>query len=309
MQQFYSNGKLLLTGEYYVLDGAKALALPVRRGQDMVVRQKLASKVLHWYSLDDQANCWLQVVIELPQLIVKTSFGPTEKLQILLQTALELNPDFIKKLEGAEVITQLSFPRNWGLGSSSTLVNNLAQWAEVNPYKLLEASFGGSGYDIACAQTDSPIVYQKSTPTPLVKECSFDPTFSDALHFVHLTKKQSSIDAIRYYLKHRSQHKTTIGKLDQITEELLTTDSLSDFEKLMDQHETIVSQSLQLPKVKDLHFPDYWGTVKSLGAWGGDFVLVSSRCDQQETQSYFRDKGFTTFIPWKRMVPSLKTSS
>jgi mevalonate kinase len=27
---FYSNGKLLLTGEYLVLDGAKSLALPTK---------------------------------------------------------------------------------------------------------------------------------------------------------------------------------------------------------------------------------------------------------------------------------------
>jgi hypothetical protein len=28
---FYSNGKLLITGEYLVLDGAKAFALPKKR--------------------------------------------------------------------------------------------------------------------------------------------------------------------------------------------------------------------------------------------------------------------------------------
>ena len=30
---FYSNGKLLLTGEYVVLDGATALAIPTKYGQ------------------------------------------------------------------------------------------------------------------------------------------------------------------------------------------------------------------------------------------------------------------------------------
>ncbi len=36
-QTFYSNGKLLLTGEYLVLDGAKALALPTKMGQNLQV--------------------------------------------------------------------------------------------------------------------------------------------------------------------------------------------------------------------------------------------------------------------------------
>ena len=34
---FYSNGKLLLTGEYVVLDGANALAVPTKYGQNLVV--------------------------------------------------------------------------------------------------------------------------------------------------------------------------------------------------------------------------------------------------------------------------------
>ena len=38
-QTFYSNGKLLITGEYVVLDGAKALALPTKFGQSLVVKQ------------------------------------------------------------------------------------------------------------------------------------------------------------------------------------------------------------------------------------------------------------------------------
>ena len=38
-QNFYSNGKLLLTAEYLVLDGAKALALPTKFGQDLEVKK------------------------------------------------------------------------------------------------------------------------------------------------------------------------------------------------------------------------------------------------------------------------------
>jgi len=34
---FYSHGKLLLTAEYVILDGAKALALPTKFGQEMEI--------------------------------------------------------------------------------------------------------------------------------------------------------------------------------------------------------------------------------------------------------------------------------
>ena len=36
-QHFYAKGKILLTAEYFVLDGAKGLALPSRLGQAMGV--------------------------------------------------------------------------------------------------------------------------------------------------------------------------------------------------------------------------------------------------------------------------------
>ena len=37
MSRFYSHGKFLLTGEYLVLKGALALALPLKLGQSMTV--------------------------------------------------------------------------------------------------------------------------------------------------------------------------------------------------------------------------------------------------------------------------------
>ncbi len=37
MTTFRSNGKLLLTAEYLVLDGARAIALPTKLGQSLTV--------------------------------------------------------------------------------------------------------------------------------------------------------------------------------------------------------------------------------------------------------------------------------
>jgi mevalonate kinase len=37
MQTFYSHGKLLISSEYAVLDGAQALALPTKFGQTLKV--------------------------------------------------------------------------------------------------------------------------------------------------------------------------------------------------------------------------------------------------------------------------------
>ena len=57
-KEFYSNGKLLLTAEYLVLDGAQALALPTQLGQKLIVTDG-KEDILHWKSLDaDGSICY-----------------------------------------------------------------------------------------------------------------------------------------------------------------------------------------------------------------------------------------------------------
>ena len=83
---------------------------------------------------------------------------------------------------------------------------------------------------------------------------------------------------------------------------MLTCKSLEEFEKLILKHESIISKGLKLKRAKDLYFSDYWGEVKSLGAWGGDFVMITSDQDYELTREYFLSKGHEVFIPYKEMI-------
>jgi len=170
MKEFYSNGKLLITGEYFVLEGAKSLAVPTACGQDLLV-ESIKEPQLIWNSFTNEGECWLEVIFDLPKLrLVSATFeanedGGNDTLaenlnKILLETQ-KLNPSFCNSKTGFLVKTHLTFPKDWGLGTSSTLINNLANWAKVNPYQLLDNTFGGSGYDIACAINNTPILYTK----------------------------------------------------------------------------------------------------------------------------------------------------
>ena len=38
---------------------------------------------------------------------------------------------------------------------------------------------------------------------------------------------------------------------------------------------------------------------KVLGAWGGDFILASGG---ENTVDYFKDKGYTTVIPYREFI-------
>ena len=180
-QTFYSNGKLLITGEYVVLDGAKALALPTKFGQNLVVTSGINHQI-KWTSFDADKSIWFQDTLSFSEIknnyISEKNHAVKNTLIEILHQATVQNPNFLNE-EGFEVETHLTFPRNWGLGTSSTLINNIAQWFKVDAFELLRKSFGGSGYDIACAQSSTPIIYHLENEIPNYTSVSFNPIFKD----------------------------------------------------------------------------------------------------------------------------------
>jgi mevalonate kinase len=305
---YYSNGKLLLTGEYLVLDGAKSLALPTKFGQDLVV-QKMKEQQLIWGSFTHTGECWFEAIFDLQKLrLVSCTFNSkkegngeiiAETLLDILKEAKKINPSFLASENGFVVKTALTFPRDWGLGSSSTLINSIASWAKVDAFQLLWNSFKGSGYDIACAQNERAIFYQLENDRPIVEPVNFNPNFKENLFFVHLNQKQDSKEGILKFRQREQSFQKEIEQISTISDEFLKATSLIDFNKLIVEHEQIISSIIKLKPVKENLFLDYFGEIKSLGAWGGDFVLVTGN---DETSRYFKKKGFDTVLSYSEMI-------
>ncbi|RCS26456.1 GHMP kinase [Polaribacter sp. WD7] len=306
--EFYSNGKLLLTGEYLVLDGAKALAVPTKFGQNLIV-EKIATHQLIWGSFTNTGECWFEAVFDLPKLrLVSATFNSdkegsaefiAETLLGILKEAQRLNPEFLNDSKGFVVKTKLSFPRNWGLGSSSTLINSIANWAKIDAFTLLWNSFKGSGYDVACAQNNQPIFYQIKNKKPHVTQVKFQPNFKENLFFVYLNQKQDSKEGIAKFRESNLDFSKEIQRISELSESFLKATSLAVFNDLIAEHEHIISSIIKLKPVKEKLFPDYFGEIKSLGAWGGDFVLVTGN---DETSEYFNAKEYKTIIPYSEMI-------
>jgi mevalonate kinase len=306
-QYFYGHGKLLLSGEYFAIDGAMALALPTTVGQSMSVKYKSSfSPRLYWKSYDYSGKCWFDAEFEFWKFDILKGDGNknVEILQTYLRQARKQNPHFLRDNVDVEVDTRLEFPLKWGLGSSSSLLYNIAQWAYVSPFELLSKTTGGSGYDIACAQSMGPILYQRGADGPIWKEINFNPSFKDNLYFIYLGKKQSTTEGIEYYRSRGIMSSDVIEQVSDITKRMSLSSRLEEFDKAIIDHEEIVSQVLGLNKVKEERFSDYWGQVKSLGAWGGDFALVTSKKDYSLTREYFINKGVETIIPYNELVNS-----
>ena len=299
-QTFYSNGKLLITGEYVVLDGAIALALPTKFGQYLEVEKNNSNQIV-WKSFDADKSCWFDTSFTIED--VKNKVNSEDKVKStlieILHEAIFLNPEILEGSKGFNIETKLTFPKNWGLGTSSTLINNIAQWFEIDAFELLNKSFGGSGYDIACAQNNAPILYQLENQKPFITKINFNPNFKDNIYFVYLNQKQNSRQAIANYYNKRGEVQSVIESINEITKIVTNTNEVSVFEKALQKHEIELSFVLEQMTIKELLFSDFKGTIKSLGAWGGDFVMVIS---EQNPRDYFASKGFETFMKYSEMI-------
>lgn len=299
-----TNGKLLLTGEYFVLDGAQALALPTQKGQLFEVTSLEHADYLHWKSFDNEGLLWFEAKLSLQRFDIIESSDEVVALQLeyILKEAKKQSKRTLEEGKGLLVETRLEFPRKWGLGSSSTLIAAISQWFGVNAFDLLFNSFGGSGYDIACALSDEPLLYQLQNRKPIIYTCNFSPPFKNQLYFVFLGKKQDSRQGIQHYRKIIQKDKNLIGEINDLTATFVTARDLSTFENCINQHEAIVSKAIELTTAKTLHFKDFPGAIKSLGAWGGDFVLATSQLGGTETKKWFKQKGFDTVFSYEEMV-------
>lgn len=296
--RFFAHGKLLLTAEYAVLGGAKALAVPTKLGQSLEVTPTKTSNI-HWKSIDEKGVVWHENQFD------KTSFSPHqnnvigERLQQLFIEIKRENSTVLEASTGFSLVSTLDFNRQWGLGSSSTLISLLAQWSNVNPYLLQQQVFGGSGYDVACATAKSAIIYTRSHPTqPVVETVGFSPAFKEQLFFVHLNQKQDSQKAVAAFDKSLLTP-SKINELNTLTDAFTRAQNGKDFQELIYTHEEVIGALIQITPVQKRLFSDYNGAIKSLGAWGGDFVLA---CGNSNTPAYFAQKGYKTCLPYSAII-------
>ena len=114
-----------------------------------------------------------------------------------------------------------------------------------------------------------------------------------------LNQKQDSKEGIATYKEQQKDLSKEINRVSEISEGFLKASSLIDFEKIVVEHEQIISKIINLKPVKERLFSDYFGEIKSLGAWGGDFVLATGNA---ETPKYFKNRGFETVLPYSEMI-------
>lgn len=302
MNQLYrANGKLLISGEYLVLKGALALAVPLVKGQTMQVEQQDLNG-LRWQALIPQGKWFEATFNQNLQILTTTNNEHAQRLQNILQAVLQLNGNASKILNGKSVTTSLEFNPQWGWGSSSTLISLLSQWLNVDAWHLNALTFGGSGYDLACAVSSQPLMYQITNQTHQTQPVDFNPPFMHNIGVVWLNRKQSSAQQVKAFLGKTFNDTGAINEISEIGKAMISCDNQNEFNQLINRHESIIASITTLTPVQNELFKDFSGSIKSLGAWGGDYILFSSKEPFSQSVEYFQTKGYTTLFNLKEIA-------
>lgn len=302
LRTFESRAKLMISGEYLVLKGALSLALPLKYGQKLTISETDGKPVVNWISRAN-SSIWFHTKLLLPDLqVIETNLPVVaDTLVKILLTAQKLNPGFLSLEKEYQVISSMDFDPLWGIGSSSSLISNISWWAGCDPFELNRLIFNGSGYDIACARSYSPIFFEIKDQIPSYREANFNPTFNSRLYFVYLNHKQNSKESLRN-LDYSRISTQDIIRISDLTRRIAEADRLDIFQSLIGFHEEIVGGILGRTPVKYLYFNDFNGSVKSLGAWGGDYILAASEASEAYVRSYFNEKNLKTIFRYDEIV-------
>lgn len=303
---FESRAKLMISGEYLVLKGARSLAVPLRFGQKLTVTENEGTSSIIWESMINN-DLWFTTTLLLPDFQIVNTNRPdlSETLRRILVAAKALNPHFLGTKCEYHVTSVMDFDPQWGIGSSSSLISNIAYWADCDPFKLNHQIFNGSGYDIACARSMDPIVYELKDDQPQYRKANFHPSFHKQLYFVYLNQKQNSKESIRR-LNLSNIAAKHIKDISNLTVGIEQATNLATFQSKINEHEAIIAGITHQKPVKTVLFNDFSGSVKSLGAWGGDFVLASSSESDDDIFKYFKNKNLNTIFRYDEIVFSEK---
>lgn len=266
------------------------LAVPLRWGQTLKVSENQGAEV-HWVSKDPEGQKWFECKLNLIDFSVEKTTDEDRAgfIQSLIKSAAQLNSDFLSKWKKYKITSDLEFNPEWGLGSSSTLIANLAQWAELSPFELYFDTQEGSGYDVAAAISDAPFLYQKSETELSFETFDWDQKLMETIVVFYQGNKQSSAAEVSDWKKNKRWNRGDISHMSTISESLADCSDVEQAMKLFGEHLKMMEKILD-QRAFEGRYADFDGVMKPLGAWGGDFGLALSP-DPEYTKKYLSKQG------------------
>lgn len=288
----------MLTGEYSVLRGVPALAVPTRAGQrlEFTPSVEIADGLL-WQAYDTIGQLWLEATFDAELNLEKSwPSGNADLLARLLSYAFGQAAHF--PIPAGVVRTHLEFDARWGWGSSSSLVALIAHWSGCPLMELYRAAFRGSGYDAAVGYTGKPLVYRLDPEGAAHWQEFALPEFWRETYLLYRGQKQDSQREVARFAQKESPE-ALLSELRALSLACLQASTLTELCELLQQHEKLTGALLDRRPVQEELFPDFPGVIKSLGAWGGDYLWVLS---PEDPLPYFQNKSEYHLEPFSEIV-------
>lgn len=274
------------------MNGAKALAIPTRYGQELCITE---STSFEWLSVDEMGETRLHLNH------AESSIAKTQEEKTLIEILSSIK-GFVPRNRYKMVA---DFPKDWGLGSSSTLLAVLSDYYGVDPYVLNQQVFHGSGYDIACAFSETPIMYRIHESKPHISSVHLEPRLTESIYFAYLGRKQNSKEAIQHFQHMKHEKEIATEMINEITEEILDKQNYPDWLYLLDKHEELIAKTLKLERVKDNILKGFPFFSKSLGAWGGDFIMILSDAPYTDIKTELNKKNLQITFPYIEIIKAI----
>lgn len=298
MRQFFSKGKLMLTGEYGVLHGASAICQPLATGQELLIWPHARAEIVWRWRYQDTVLADFTFDARSLKLLL-WQCGNEDWARSLLMLIRNIDPTFLN--EGARLEFINYFPPDWGLGTSSACISSLCRAAAgVDPFEVNTLLGGGSGADIACTLATAPFLYRRVDGTPHMEPINRSCSQCAYMWLVYSGKKQPTASHLKSVDTHRFDT-DSLAELNLLSQAFFREGSLNAIQEVIARHEKLIARTLQLEPLS-AQFPDFAGVVKSLGAWGGDFFLAVSALPEDDVRSYFRRKGYAHCYAYESFV-------
>lgn len=305
MQTYFAPGKILLAGEYTVLLGMEALAVPVKQGQWLEFfafsTPSNQPRILYFKAIDSEGGCWIENKFDLDS---QTWENPiSDELESFNKVITMVPWDFWEAQTSYRLETRLEFGRETGLGSSSTFIALMSECFRLDPQKLQEEIFKGSGYDVAVACLGKPLTFWRNEQGAHFRSWDLQPRLTEDWRVVFLGEKvdsRKSASAIIDGLETMLSEPFYKQQFERVLHIIRDADNTQSIEAALEMYQLLLAQLLEMntPYKQFNLTPVKQGLCKWLGAWGGDMLLVNNTLFEKEL-NFFSD--FES-VRWNELV-------
>ena len=92
--------------------------------------------------------------------------------------------------------------------------------------------------------------------------------------------------------------------ISELSKHIASSGTLDDFEYYLKEHEMIISSVLKQKRIKEARFLDLEGEIKSLGAWGGDFAMITWHDSRKKLIQYLGEKNIDIIFSFEELIKS-----